>query len=69
MDLSWLNKALPQDQIPLRGKTESMSKLTDTAIGMVRNITSELRPGILDDLGLAAALEWQAEEFQKGNSC
>jgi signal transduction histidine kinase len=31
----------------------------------VRKIAAELRPGILDDLGLVAAVEWQAEEFEK----
>ena len=38
---------------------------------MVRKISTELRPGILDDLGLAAAIEWQAKDFQKrsGVSC
>jgi len=65
MDLSWLSNALSPDQIPLRDKTESMSELTDAAIEMVKRISTELRPGILDDLGLAAAIEWQAEEFQK----
>ncbi len=35
----------------------------DEAIATVRRVASELRPGILDDLGLPAAVEWQAEEF------
>ena len=34
-------------------------------ISAVRRIGTELRPGLLDDLGLVAALEWQAQEFQK----
>jgi signal transduction histidine kinase len=42
----------------------SMSKLVDTTIQMVREISTELRPGVLDDLGLTAAIEWQAQEFQ-----
>jgi PAS domain S-box-containing protein len=46
-------------------KTKSMSKLVDTAIQTVQRISAELRPGILDDLGLAAALEWQVGEFEK----
>jgi signal transduction histidine kinase len=37
----------------------------DKTIQTVRRISTELRPGILDDVGLAAALEWQAQEFQK----
>jgi PAS domain S-box-containing protein len=65
MELSWLNKTLSKDQISLREKTTSMSKLTDNAIQTVKRIAIELRPGILDDLGLAAAVEWQAEEFQR----
>jgi signal transduction histidine kinase len=39
-------------------------RLLDEAIHAVRRIVSELRPGILDQLGLVAALEWAAEEFQ-----
>ena len=39
--------------------------LIDATITTVRKIATELRPSILDDLGLAAALEWQGEEFEK----
>ena len=42
-----------------------MSELIDDTIRKVRNISTELRPSVLDDLGLAAAIEWQAREFQK----
>ena len=38
--------------------------LVDRMIGTVRRIASELRPPLLDDLGLIAALEWQAREFE-----
>ena len=41
-----------------------MLRLSETTIGAVRRISSELRPGVLDDLGLAAAIEWQVREFQ-----
>jgi len=64
MDLSWLDNRLPQDQKPLSAKTKSMHSLIDTTIKTVKRISAELRPGILDDLGLVAAIEWQAEEFQ-----
>lgn len=64
MDASWLGRRLPDDLRELLGKTESMSKLIDNTIKTVQRISTELRPGILDDLGLIAAMEWQAEEFQ-----
>jgi signal transduction histidine kinase len=42
-----------------------MSEATDEIIQQVRRISSELRPGVLDDLGLLAAIEWQAQEFEE----
>lgn len=47
-----------------RHKIESMKELVDLTINTVRRISSELRPTILDDLGLVAALEWQAKQFE-----
>lgn len=41
------------------------TKLIDKTIGTVRKISTELRPGILDDLGILAALEWQLDDFRK----
>jgi signal transduction histidine kinase len=41
-----------------------MTSLIETTISTVRRIASELRPGVLDDLGLVAAIEWQIEQFQ-----
>jgi two-component system sensor histidine kinase UhpB len=64
MDLSWLIKRLPKNQESLISKTESMLKLVDSTIQTVRRISSELRPGVLDDLGLIAAIEWQAQDFE-----
>lgn len=70
MDLSWLGKRLP-DSSPnsnneaIRQKLKSMAELIDETIQEVRNLSTELRPSVLDDLGLAAAIEWQAREFQR----
>ena len=47
-----------------RLKIEEMVGLVDSTINAVRRISSELRPGILDDLGVVAAIEWQAQQFQ-----
>jgi len=42
-----------------------MSKLVDTTIQTVKKIAAELRPGVLDDLGISTAIEWQTGEFEK----
>jgi PAS domain S-box-containing protein len=64
MDLSWMAKKIPEDQKSLLDKVHSMSELTGTTLRTVQRISTELRPGLLDDLGLVAAAEWQIEEFQ-----
>ncbi len=65
MDLSWLNNKLPEDQKLILDKIHSMIHLTDTTIKSMKKVLTELRPALLDDLGLDAAIEWQAEEFEK----
>jgi PAS domain S-box-containing protein len=42
----------------------AIKKLIDSTIQTMRRISSDLRPGVLDDLGLIAAIEWQTEQFQ-----
>jgi PAS domain S-box-containing protein len=46
------------------GDTKRMSKLLDQAIEVGRRVTARLRPGILDDLGLAAAAEWLGSDLE-----
>lgn len=69
MDIAWILRrasatgaALPQE---IGEKLASMSTFTDGVIQRVRQISSELRPGVLDDLGLVAAIEWQAQAFEE----
>jgi signal transduction histidine kinase len=64
LDLSWLANRMPKNLKPLIEKTKALSAHMDSTIQTVRRISTELRPGILDHLGLIAALEWQANEFQ-----
>ena len=65
IDLTWLNKKLTDAQPLIREKLQSMVTLINETIETVHNLSEDLRPGILDDFGLSAAIEWQAEEFQK----
>ena len=46
-------------------KMKDSIELVNSTIATVRKIATDLRPSILDDLGLLAALEWQSEEFEK----
>jgi signal transduction histidine kinase len=48
----------------MRQKVRALIKLTDMSVSTLRRIASELRPSVLDDLGLGAAIEWQAQQFQ-----
>ena len=48
----------------MREKLQALIKLTDMSVNTLRRIASELRPSVLDDLGLAPAIEWQAQQFQ-----
>jgi signal transduction histidine kinase len=64
MDVSWLNRHLPEVDAGFNSKLSSMEEVIDRTIQTVQKLSGELRPGMLDDLGLAAAIEWQAEEFE-----
>jgi PAS domain S-box-containing protein len=65
MDLAWLQKHIGSKQKDMAQKLLDMSNLVDATIQGVRRIATELRPGMLDDLGLVPAMEWQLQEFQK----
>lgn len=70
LDVGWVTRRL-SDNEELRTKLGDMAAATDGIIQAVRRISAELRPGILDAIGLSAALEWQAEEFTRrtGTPC
>jgi len=67
MDMTWMARHLPpsEDKVLIR-LAESIQSIND-GVKAVRAICSGLRPGILDDLGLAAAIEWQGSEFASRN--
>jgi PAS domain S-box-containing protein len=62
MDIAWVARRV-RDADDVTSKLGEMTELADQVIQSVRRISAELRPGILDDLGLSAAIEWQADEF------
>jgi signal transduction histidine kinase len=65
MDLAWWTGRLPAEPPALRDMAQRMLALMDTTIQSARRLFTDLRPSILDELGLAAALDWLAKEFQE----
>ena len=63
MELAWLLRNFNSDQSEQKKKIQAMTQSIDQTVKTVRRISTELRPRILDDFGLIAALEWQALEF------
>ncbi len=64
MDLHWFAKSLKGGHIPPQQKLSEAVELVDSAIQAVKRIATELRPSILDHLGLWPALQWQLQEFE-----
>lgn len=64
MDLQWFAKTITDNQMPRADKLTEAVELVDSAIQTVRRIATELRPSILDHLGLWPALQWQLQEFE-----
>jgi signal transduction histidine kinase len=64
MDLSWLKKQLTDEDPAVDAKVAAMFQVLADALENLHTVTAELRPVILDDFGLAAAIEWQVEEFR-----
>jgi signal transduction histidine kinase len=60
------------ERVPRRfqdAQIETMTNLIDQMVDSIRNIAAELRPLVLDDLGLEAAIEWQTNQFAKWSGC
>jgi len=64
-DVSWLNKKLNGADRAVKEKVGDLLELLETMVESVRRISSELRPSLLDNLGLVAAMEWHLKEFEK----
>ena len=64
MDVSWLNKKVGSEDEEIRTKLKNLTVMLDGTVRTVRRISSELRPSLLDDLGLVAAIDWHLREFE-----
>jgi signal transduction histidine kinase len=67
MDMTWMTRHLPETEVAVLSRIKESIQLINDGVKAVRTICSGLRPGVLDDLGLAAAIEWQASEFTSRN--
>ncbi|MBL8056143.1 MAG: PAS domain S-box protein [Anaerolineales bacterium] len=65
MDVAWLRRSLGQPAPAVALKLEDMTVLIEATVQAMRRISAELRPSLLDDLGLVAAVEWQLDEFRE----
>lgn len=58
-------RSAPRDRARIEEKIRGMKEQVDSTITSVQRLVAELRPGVLDDLGLVAAIEWQCRDFQR----
>jgi len=65
LDVSLLRQGLEDVAPSVRQRLEVLEGVLDGTIRAVKRIITELRPRLLDDLGLTAAIEWQTADFQK----
>ncbi len=65
MDVTWLKERVPEEQQTLLTKLDSMHDMLDTTVKATRRISSDLRPLMLDDLGLIPAAEWLVTNFMQ----
>jgi two-component system sensor histidine kinase UhpB len=65
MDMRWLQKKLENNEPEIIEKIAGAVQLIDETVASVRRIASDLRPSILDDLGLTDALEWHSRQVAK----
>ncbi len=65
MDISMLKRKLPEGDEEIDEKIKEMIEMINQTITTIRRIASQLRPAVLDDMGLTAAMEWQLKDVEK----
>ncbi|HYS56829.1 MAG TPA: PAS domain-containing sensor histidine kinase [Burkholderiales bacterium] len=63
LDVAWLSDRLPAGDAAIAEKLKAMQAMIDGTVAATRRISSDLRPLILDDLGLVPAAEWLVQDF------
>ncbi len=63
MDVAWCKEKIPPGENGFAKKLERMEALLNTTVAATRRIAADLRPLMLDDLGLLPAVEWLVENF------
>lgn len=65
MDAIWMRDNLPAGTQPLAAKMDGMLTILDASVAATRRIAADLRPLMLDDLGLVAAIQWLVQSFSQ----
>lgn len=65
LDLGWLERKLPSEAAELHQRLAAARALVDENLQLARRLSSELRPSLLDDLGLPAAIGWLCRDFER----
>jgi signal transduction histidine kinase len=65
LDVSWINQNIPDELSQIKENFVPVLDLINQSIVTVQKISSQLRPGILDDLGLANAIQWHSNETSR----
>ncbi len=65
MDLLWMKKKVPPKNIQINEKFDSMRDIIDSGVKKVQEISGQLRPGMLDDLGLLSTIQSELSKFQE----
>ncbi len=65
MELGWLKDRLPTDPAMLRTRVDRLVHIVDHSVTDLQRIASDLRPMILDELGLVSAVQWLVQNFSE----
>lgn len=63
LDVAWVRDSIPGARADVRARLDELASRLDATVKTVRRITTELRPVVLDQLGLGPAVEWLARDF------